>query len=298
MRVLAVHRFYWPDSPPYASMLRRIVRRWTLDGHQVDVLTGVPAYKRGESPLTVPRKQVDEGVEVHRMSLPNETGRTAVRVVNALRLSARTFMRAAFGGYDVVMVSTMPPVILGAAASIGCKISGAQFIYHCMDLHPEIGSLSGEFANAQAFSILRHLDTSSMIRAWAVVVLSGDMVQSVRSRPRGGTVRLRVRNNFALAEGRLGLREEDDLDADRILSSLPIPVGAVTLLFAGNVGRFQGLEDVVAAVRRARGSTPPDHFGGGSRSRVFGSRRSVRWYSPSHSLCWSPTRRRRPSNDA
>ena len=38
VRVLAVHRYYWPDTPPYASLLREIVQRWSKAGHDVEVL--------------------------------------------------------------------------------------------------------------------------------------------------------------------------------------------------------------------------------------------------------------------
>jgi hypothetical protein len=41
--------------------------------------------------------------------------------------------------YDVIMVSTSPPVLAGWFVAVAAKLSGARFIYHCMDIHPEIG---------------------------------------------------------------------------------------------------------------------------------------------------------------
>ena len=46
LHVLAIHRYYWPDSPPYAAMLQEIVKRWSQEGHDVDVLTSQPSYKK------------------------------------------------------------------------------------------------------------------------------------------------------------------------------------------------------------------------------------------------------------
>ena len=43
------------------------------------------------------------------------------------------------------MASTAPPVVVGFAAALGARLTGGRFYYHCMDIHPEIGRLSGEF---------------------------------------------------------------------------------------------------------------------------------------------------------
>ena len=55
---LAVHRYYWPDTPPYASMLRTIAAEWTGAGHPVDVLTSQPSYKPEANIAQRPRRSV------------------------------------------------------------------------------------------------------------------------------------------------------------------------------------------------------------------------------------------------
>ena len=73
-------------------------------------------------------------------------------------------------------------------------------VYHCMDLHPEIGRLSGEFANPVAYRILARLDAATMRRATAVVVLSEDMARSVARRDPALADKVVVLNNFALPQ--------------------------------------------------------------------------------------------------
>ena len=139
---------------------------------------------------------------------------------------------------DVVMCSTAPQVTMGAAVSLAARLRGSRFVYHCMDLHPEIGRLSGEFANPLLFRVLARLERATMRRAAAVVVLSEDMRRSVLRRDPALADRVVVLNNFALPQ-----RGEPGA------SPLPPPEpGVLRVVFTGNLGRFQGLEDAVAAV--------------------------------------------------
>lgn len=238
LKVLAVHRYYWPDTPPYAAMLRRIVASWHDAGHRVEVLSSQPSYKAGVDNECRPAQDSDDGVAVDRMTLPNETSRPLVRVVNALRLGTKLLWKAFTRKYDVIMISTSPPVLGGVAAALTSRLFGARFIYHCMDIHPEVGKVSGEFANPLVFRVLSKVDQWACRQADPVVVLSQDMANTLRKRPAGEQLSIRVLNNFSLPTER------------PIPNELPFdwPAEAFTVLFAGNVGRFQGLETVVEAM--------------------------------------------------
>ena len=148
--------------------------------------------------------------------------------------------------YDVVVASTFPPVVTGLAGGLGARCAGARFIYHCMDIHPEIGRLSGEFLNPLIFATLRWLDTLNCRLSARVVVLSGDMRASLLDRPAPPDgARIDIRNNFALP----------DYDGTPP-ASLPREIEGIGLdgrdvfriVFSGNIGRFQGLEALIDAV--------------------------------------------------
>lgn len=242
LRILAVHRYYWPDTPPYAVMLRRIVGRWTQDGHHVDVLSSQPSYKAALDNRRRPRRETIDGVGVQRLSLPSEAGRPIIRILNALRLSAALLWKAVRGRYDVIMISTAPPVVGGLAAAMAARLTGARFVYHCMDIHPEVGTVSGEFANPAVFKLLTKLDNWSCRAADPVVVLSQDMADTLRARPQGDCIITCVLNNFSLpSEHAAPNRLPFAISKDRL-----------TVLFAGNIGRFQGLDTVVEAMARLK----------------------------------------------
>lgn len=241
LRVLVVHRYFWPDTPPYASMLRDIAERWAEDGHAVDVLSTQPSYKPGSAIPRRPRVERVGRLRVRRVGLLREHGRRAARLLNVAWFPVRTALAVLLRRrpYDVVMTSTVPPVLLAGLTCRAARARGGRFVYHCMDIHPEIGRISGDFANPLLYRLLLRVDRATCRRAAAVVVLSTDMAASVRRR--GSTARTVVVNNFEL-----GAR------ADGAHPSAPGADGRLRIVFTGNVGRFQGLETVLDALGRTR----------------------------------------------
>ncbi len=245
LRILAIHRYFWPDSPPYASMLRMIATRWVGDGHAVDVFSTQPSYKSSSSQLSAAPTELLEGIRVTRISLLSEHGRKLARLLNVV-LFVLAIWRHVYRNrrYDVIMVSTAPPVLLGWAVRVAAAMSGARMIYHCMDLHPEIGRISGEFSHPLLFRWLRYIDARTCEFAARVVVLSEDMAESLRQRDHRQPWRIEVINNFELPDFEK-VQNDPQLPADLVK-----PAGVFRILFAGNIGRFQGLEQVLEVVQQ------------------------------------------------
>ncbi len=242
LRILAIHRYYWPDTPPYASILRSIAARWASESHCVEVLSTQPSYKPSAGIPRQPSVEQLDNVRVNRLSLPMERGRPIVRIVNVIRFSLEILKHALlWGKYDVIMASTAPPVFIGAAARMAAKLSGAKFIYHCMDIHPEIGRISGEFSNPLLFSALQRIDAKSCRSAARVVVLSRDMAKVISTRKHCQGVKVEVINNF-------NFPSFESVKKTEIPAELRKDDGVFRLLFAGNIGRFQGLESVIEAI--------------------------------------------------
>ena len=141
--------------------------------------------------------------------------------------------------YDLITVTTIPPVIMGVAARTIRRLTGIPYIYHCMDLYPEVAELAGLAPHRQLTRLARRLDTTTCRRAAAVVVLSEDMRATLLARGLDGD-NIVVCNNFAVLE-----------DADEpVADVLPEDPNRFRITFAGNLGRFQGLDDLVDAAHR------------------------------------------------
>ncbi len=243
-RVVVIHRYFWPDAPPYASMLRGIAAHWIDQGDDVEVITAQPSYRAGMSGR--PRREFLDKLPVQRVPVVSEAGRIPVaKLLNlvAFPLAVGAALWRA-DRPDVIMCSTAPQVTLGSVVSRVARRRGARFVYHCMDLHPEIGRLSGEFANPLIYRILMASDTATMRRADAVVVLSKDMKDAVVKRDPSLEPKVRVLNNFELPT----------FDDHRAASPLPAPAeNTLRVVFTGNIGRFQGLQKVVKGLAAAAG---------------------------------------------
>lgn len=243
-RVLLIHRYYWPDVAPYASILRAIGEHAAADGVQVEVLTAQPGY-RGVSKERLPAIERKAGVLVRRISTIDEAGHGDWRkVANGVHFFVRILWRLAVGRYDVVVASTAPPFLLSSAAALGSKLSGTTFIYHVMDVHPEIGGIVGKFRNRLLFRFLRAIDKLVCQSAHAIVVLSDAMrdVFVVGERQTDGR-KVHVLNNPMLP---VFTDEISDQEA-RMLAHCQ-ELNGIKLVFAGNMGQFQSLDALIEAV--------------------------------------------------
>jgi glycosyltransferase involved in cell wall biosynthesis len=239
-RVLLVHRYYWPDVPPYAHMLRFIGARLTADGHDVTVFTGPVTYNRaGAAPAVRDVQDGDAGIRVRRVHLPDDTKR--VPALRALSLLVFAFRLVAYAvrhrsEYDLMTVSTIPPVVMGLAARIIRRLTGLPYIYHCMDLYPEVLEVTGISRSRALLRLARRIDTRNCQAAAVVVVLSHDMMATLRRRGLNES-NIIVLNNFSIMDG--AGRADDDLQR----------TAGFRITFAGNLGRFQGLDIVLDAAR-------------------------------------------------
>jgi glycosyltransferase involved in cell wall biosynthesis len=245
MKILAIYRHYWPDTTPYARILRTILEHLASQGHSVSVITAQPSYNDiRQSPE--PWRETLGGVDVRRVRLlPERKSWRLVRAMNFAYFLFRSVLHAVVGSrYDLVIANSHPPVLMGCALRLIRAIRGTPYIYHCEDIHPESAALVGDLERGWLYQRLLSWDTASCHHARHVVVLSGDMAASLAAR--GHTVKnVSIVNNPPLAVDRFEQR--------RLSVPLAEPGENVRFLFAGNLGRFQGLERLVAAARLIAG---------------------------------------------
>lgn len=243
MKILLVHRYFWPDTPPYASMLRAIGKKLVDEGHEVSILSTQPSYKKNISIKKQAAVEKIDGMKVYRFSLFREHGRHVIfRLINIASFTIGVFCFSLIKGrFNIIMVSTFPPVILGFTAAMAAKITGASFFYHCMDIHPEIGRISGEFKNPIIYNFLRRIDNITCSAAKRIVVLSEDMKKSLMNRPNYRQNNIHIINNFSLPD----YNEPAPFSFNAFKSK-----GKFRIIFTGNLGRFQGLELFVKAMKK------------------------------------------------
>ncbi len=244
MDILISHRYFWPDTPPYASMLRSIAEHLAGDGHDVTVFTAQPSY--GDSRDHEARRRVESlgPIQVRRARLLAESkSDMAARAANLVLFSAQLGARILRQRPDAVMVATTPPILVSTTATVAARLVGAASVYHCQDIYPEV-AVANKMLGAKRFTTraLRWLDAATMQRATAVVVLSGDMARTAARRGIADA-KLVIINNFQPDRDHdrsAGPDDGDPLDPE-------LRRRGPRAVFAGNLGDFQDLDAVVEA---------------------------------------------------
>jgi len=252
MKILLIHRYFWPDTPPYAVILKKIASRLADDGHDVQVLSTQPSYKPDVKLDRQQRNETLDGFQVRRFQLiPNAWRIPGKALLNMLLFSfAVIFHALRRRNYDVIMISTSPPVLAGWAARIASKICGSKMLYHCMDIHPEIGRLSGEFRNPTIYNFLERTDNKTCQKAANIIVLSEDMKQAILERDGAEGCQIEVIQNF-----NLNTTEPDGDNLPPVPAEFKKSPDMFRLIFAGNIGRFQGLPLLVETFAKLKDSS-------------------------------------------
>ena len=250
MKILFIYRHFWPDNPPYASMLRSIAASLVEAGHIVEIWTEMPSYGDAAIDTQCDAHEVIDGISVLRLArLPGMKKfgvvRQLAKIVFPLRILVLSIRRRVFGcRCNVVVAATIPPVANGLAALVSSKILGARFIYHMQDIYPEVGACVGLWSDDSLVSKgLGYLDGMVCSIADVIVVLSRDMKASIEARNIEAS-KIHVINNFELQSF------SEKFAATTNSSDQHIDKKFFNIVFAGNIGRFQGLKVVVECARR------------------------------------------------
>ncbi len=239
MKIMLTHRYFWPDTPPYAAILRSIGNGLADAGHDVSVFASVPSY-RGK--IKSPRREKLGKLNIFRCRVFSENkANPPVRILNVLLYCTALFFAVLRQRPDIVTASTFPPVLAPWVASLAARIVGAKFIYHIMDIHPEVSRYSsGRMGKGFLAGLMTWLDNKTLRRSSAIVVLSEDMADTLGKRGIGN-LPIHIINNFLLED--FGSGTPPDLS--------PREKGQRTqIIFAGNFGRFQDLPLLTDGIAR------------------------------------------------
>ena len=243
MKLLLVHRYIRPDAPGYAHMLYIMGQRFAKAGHDVTIYSCQPGYNNAYDGPPVPVKEQVDGMTIIRVPLLKESKKKPVtRVLNFIWFALRVFFHAVFRGkaYDVMTVSTFPPTLMATVARAIGLFRKTGYVYHCMDLYPEIAQASGMLKRSMALRIAAAIDRRNCKKAKAVVVLSDDMLKTLKGRGLEAD-NVHVINNFII---------DTVNEAAEVPEAFEAPANKFRVLFAGNIGRFQSLETIVDAAKK------------------------------------------------
>lgn len=253
MRILFLTQWFHPE--PGAIRGLPLARALARRGHEIRVLTGFPNYPGGRLydgyRLRPWMRERMEGIPVLRVPLFPSHDRSAWRrIVNyaSFALSTAVIGTALAGKADVVYVYHPPPTV-ALAAMLWRAFRGIPFVYHIADLWPESVTESGMILGER----LRRC-VGGAISVWCdrvyrqaavITVLSPGLKRLLRERGVEDR-KVHIVYNWTDEEMFRPLPRDEALARELGLA------GRFNVIYAGNLGTFQGLETVIRAALRLR----------------------------------------------
>ncbi|ACF03071.1 glycosyl transferase group 1 [Rhodopseudomonas palustris TIE-1] len=248
LSILIVSQYFFPENFGINAIAAELAQR----GHRVTVLTGMPNYPSGEffpgyGGVGI-RRETYESVDVIRVPLLAR-GRNS-RLKLALNYLSFAISAGLFAPVlvrrrpDVILVYQLSPAILALPAMILRMIGGTRLLLWVQDLWPESLTATGMIRSQAILAALRAF-VRRMYRASSIIA-----VQSVRFidfiRPLApANADIRYLPNTADA-----LYRPTEVAADDPSRRLFKP--GFNILFAGNLGLAQDLENVIEAIDRLK----------------------------------------------
>ncbi len=254
MKITIIYRYFWPDTAPYALLLKELLPALVEAGYEISIISGYPSYGADASEKKVDQHSVEFGCSVRRISLLPEHKFRIFKPMNMVLFSIIAFFFLVFGKkQDVYWSGTTPPVVQSFLVVLAAKIRRTKSIYQMQDIYPEIAISSGLIKYGLVTKTLSKIDNFSLRTFDEVVVLSSDMVQTIYDRT---GVQPNIINNFAIG-----------VDAERPVTNKKVS-RPIKFVFAGNIGGFQYLDKIVDVFRLIEDEEIELHFLGDGKAKA------------------------------
>lgn len=246
MRILVVNQHYWPEIAATAQLLGDLCEDLVIAGHHVTVVTGQPGYRSAAGRFErLKDTEIHHGVEIHRVPAytpeRRTPGRRLVHYVSFFLLAELESFR--LPRFDVALVLSTPPLLLGLTGSLLATLRGTPFVYSVQDLYPDIAVKLGVLGPGGVSRAIGAAADWLYRRATRVVALSAGMAERLAAKGVEQD-RIVVIPNWADTEWlRPSGRANSFVEEHRLQ-------GRFVVLYSGNVGLSQGLECLPEAASR------------------------------------------------
>lgn len=256
MRILLIAPYYTPDLGPSAPLFAMLSEGLVKHGHEVLVVTTVPHYPSGRVSSAYKGKwihrSVENGVKISRVWLPSvKRSNFAFRLLQFLSYQIGAVWAEFNQKYDIVIAAN-PGLWIWLPFVYYVSISRKPALFSVHDVYPDVGVTLGVFRNKFTIAFIAWLERYCLNHSRIVRILSESFRPGLR--------------NLGTPDAKMAL-VYDWVDTDLIR---PLPrendfaqvcdlKARFVVLYAGNIGLSQGLENVLAAAEELA-EQPDIHF--------------------------------------
>jgi colanic acid biosynthesis glycosyl transferase WcaI len=238
--VLFLNRSYWPDAEATGQLLTELCEDLAA-GFDVTVIAGRP----NDNPTGIQYRrrgtEVRCGVRIRRVwhtRFPK--GILAGRIINYLSFLWSALWAAIWAKRpNVAVVETDPPLLCLIGWYLQ-RVRGAKLVVYLQDIHPDIAIALGKIRDGRLVRALRRLMFHTYRGADGVVVLSRDMQQRVVD---SGVDPQRV----VCIPNWIDTQKVRPIKQNNPFRKKHGVKGEFVVMYSGNLGLCQRLEDVIAA---------------------------------------------------
>ena len=243
MRILIFGARYQPDLGPGAPIFTMLCENLVKLGHQVTMIAPVPKNPSGRVPPEYRGKwlwqSVENGVEVIRVNTPSlDRRKFLLRMIRYVAYQLGTAWVGLHKGYDIVLAGSSS-LSMWLPYALLAVLRRKPAIYAVYDVYPAVGVKLGVFRNKLVLALVTAMEKFCLNHAALVRIIS----ESFRSELR----------EMGVPDDKMVLIY-DWVDTDLVR---PLPQdnafmqeyglsGKFVVLYAGNMGLSQGLENVLA----------------------------------------------------
>ena len=254
LRLVVLCPHFAPDIAPTGVVMTRIVEELARRGHELHVITALPWYRDhaiepGWSGRLWRTERTAWGSVTRVHPFPGKSKRNLARraagfalfsVLVGVRALVADGRRRRIDG----ILAMSPPLTLGLTGWLVRLFRGGKLVFNIQDVFPDAAVETGAITNRRIIALAKQLERVSYHRSDAVVLLSEDLADNVRSKvaPKHRH-KVCVVPNFVDVEV---IRPGERRNAYR--ADLGINDETV-VMYAGNVGFSQSLGLVLAAAR-------------------------------------------------
>lgn len=243
LRILFLNRSYYPDVEATGQLLTELCEDLAKD-HEVTVVAGQPNFSADQGKTDSIQDERHNRVRIVRVgnfkfTKNNFLGR-AMGLLTYLVLATWAALTVR-PRPSIIVVETDPP-FLGALGVLLSRWHRCPLVYYLQDLYPEVGLAMGYFRPGMLTWTLRQATQIGFRKADRVVVLGEDMRQRVLDRGIDSAKIVVIPNWVDAAalrpvKEKNGLRDKWQLD------------GQFVVMYSGNMGLSQNLENILEAAR-------------------------------------------------
>lgn len=250
-KIWFVTELYWPSLTSTGFIFTHIAEG-IVERHDISVLTGPPSYEEGGRNYKL--NEIHNGVSISRMKIPHlGKNNFFMRLIRLFLVTWRLLFNSIkqIENDAVVILVTTPFTSVFIGALLKRLKKGTRTIMVVHDIYPDNMVVAGVIKkNGLIHMALGKIFSSALAKMDEIVVLGRDMQEVLVQK---GHSNIRIIENWA---------EPSVLCEPKPLEIMQGRVNTV-FLFAGNIGRLQGIEQLLEAIELAACEKARFVFAGG-----------------------------------